>query len=139
MATRVQNLDSIAPVLATFGISQTGGIDDLTDAHIGQAVTFTGDNEVGPTNDGDQLAGRLIGLTMTDRDNGDRLATVQIAGVCRLKTTSTYPQAGNHLVGGAGGTVKQAPAVASDPAGGNIARGTVLATNGTIDCVVVLN
>jgi hypothetical protein len=48
MTIREQNLETIAPVLATFSISQTGGVDDLKDADIGKAVTITGDAEVGP-------------------------------------------------------------------------------------------
>ena len=79
-------------------------------------------------------------MTLTDADDGDRLATVQIGGVCRLAVASPYPAVGNRVVGGAGGTVKQAPALtADDPAGGNIARGTVLEINGTTDCVILLN
>lgn len=139
MTVREQNLDSLAPVMATFAIHQTGGVDDLADADIGNAVKLTGDGEVGPTDDGDQLLGRLIGLSLTDKDNGERLATVQIGGVCRLPISATYPTVGNRVVGGSAGTVKQAPATASDPAGGNVARGTVLEVNGTADCVILLN
>jgi len=139
MNAREQDLQTIAPVLATFGISQTAGVDDLKDADIGCAVALTDSNEVGPTGSGDQLLGKLISLTLTDADDGDRLATVQVGGICRLATTSTYPVTGNRVVGGTGGTVMQAPAVASDPAGGNVARGTVLAVNGTTDCVILLN
>ena len=139
MNAREQDLQTIAPVLATFGISQTAGVDDLKDADIGCAVTLADSNEVGPAGSGDQLLGKLISLTLTDGDDGDRLATVQVGGICRLATTSTYPVIGNRVVGGTGGTVMQAPTVASDPAGGNIARGTVLAVNGTTDCVILLN
>ncbi len=139
MAVRDQNLESIAPVLATFTIKQTSGVDDLKDANIGEPVTLTSDGEVGPCGDGDQLLGKLISLTLNDGDDGDRLATVQIGGVCRLAITSTYPVAGNRVVCGASGTVKQAPTAASDPAGGNIARGTVLEVNGTTDCIILLN
>jgi len=139
MNAREQDLQSIAPVLATFGISQTASVDDLKDADIGGAVTLTGSNEVGPAGSGDQLLGKLTSLTLTDNDDGDRLATVQVGGICRLAITSTYPVVGNRVVGGTCGTVMQAPTVASDPAGGNIARGTVLAVNGTTDCAILLN
>jgi len=140
MSIREQNLEAIAPVLATFKISQTGGIDDLKDADIGKAVMLTGDYEVGPCTDGSILLGKLITLTMTDRDNGERLATVQIGGICRLQITETYPAGGDRVVGGTDGTVKQAPAMtAYAPAGGNIARGTVLEVNGTSNCTIHLN
>lgn len=139
MSIRDQNLEAIAPVLATFKIDQTDGIDDLKDADIGRAITLTAGGEVGPCVDGSPLLGKLISLTLTDADNGDRLATVQVGGICRLPIGVTYPAVGNRVVGATGGAVKQAPAVASDPAGGNIARGTVLEVNGTIDCVILLN
>ncbi len=139
MAVREQNLDAVAPVLATFTIKQTTGVDDLKDANIGEPVILTAGGEVGPIGDGDQLLGKLISLTLSDNDDGDRLASVQIGGVCRLAITTTYPTVGNRVVGGASGTVKQAPTVASDPAGGNVARGTVLDVNGTTDCVILLN
>ena len=139
MAVRDQNLDAVAPVLATFTIKQTTGVDDLKDTNIGEPVALTASGEVGPIGDGDQLLGRLISLTLSDKDDGDRLATVQVGGICRLAITTTYPTVGNRVVGGAGGTVKQAPTVADDPAGGNVARGTVLDVNGTTDCVILLN
>ena len=139
MAVRDQNLDAVAPVLATFTIKQTTGVDDLKDANIGEPVVLTASGEVGPIGDGDQLLGRLISLTLSDNDDGDRLASVQVGGICRLAITTTYPTVGNLVVGGASGTVKQAPTVASDPAGGNVARGTVLDVNGTTDCVILLN
>ncbi|PKK83436.1 MAG: hypothetical protein CVT49_08430 [candidate division Zixibacteria bacterium HGW-Zixibacteria-1] len=140
MSIREQNLEAIAPVLATFKIAQTGGIDDLKDADIGKAVMLTGNYETGPCTDGARLLGKLIALTLTDRDNGERLATVQIGGICRLPIVATYPVVGNRVVGGVGGTVKQAPALgAGDPAGGNLARGTVLEVNGTTDCTLYLN
>ena len=140
MTVRNQNLEAIAPVLATFKIKQTAGIDDLKDANIGQPVTLTGSNQVGPIGANNQLLGKLIALTLTDGDNGDRLATVQVGGICRLAISATYPQVGNRVVGGTTGTVKQAPVLTGyDPAGGNIARGTVLEVNGTTDCLVLLN
>ena len=140
MSIREQNLEAIAPILATFKIAQSGGVDQLKDADIGKAVMLTGNYEAGPCTDGSKLLGKLIALTLTDRDNGERLATVQIGGICRLPITSTYPVVGNRVVGGASGTIKQAPALgASDPAGGNIARGTVLEVNGTTDCTLYLN
>ena len=77
---------------------------------------------------------------MVDNDDGERLATVQIGGICRLAVSATVPSVGNRVVGGGNGTVKQAPALGGDdPAGGNVARGTVLVVNGTTDCVILLN
>ena len=140
MTVRDHNLDSVAEVFATFKIKQTAGSDDLTDADVGKAVTITDDHEVGPGGDGDVLLGKLIDLTLRDGDDGNRLATVQIGGICTLPITTTYPVVGNRVVCGANGTVKQAPALGGDdPAGGNVARGTVVAVSGTTDCTLLLN
>ncbi len=140
MGIRDQNLETIAPMLATFKIKQTSSVDDLKDTNIGDPVTITANNEVGPIVDEGMLLGKLISLTLSDNDNGDRLATVQIGGLCRLSISATVPTVGDRVVGGAtSATIKQASAVASDPAGGNVARGTVLEVNGTTDCLVLLN
>lgn len=140
MAVRTQNLETIAPVLATFGLHQTGGIDDLKDADIGEPVMITGSNEIGPISNGGSLLGKLISLTLSDNDDGERQAAVQVGGICRLAVSATVPSVGNRVVGGTTGTVRQAPALTGDdPAGGNVARGTVLAVNGTTDCVILLN
>jgi hypothetical protein len=140
MSIRDQNLEAIAPVLATFDIHQTSGVDDLKDSNLGEPVSLTGSNEIGPIGNGSVLLGKLISLTLSDNDDGDRKATVQIGGVCRLAVSATVPTVGNRVVGGSSGTVRQAPALAvDDPAGGNVARGTVLAVNGTTDCVILLN
>ena len=140
MTIRDHNLDSIAPMLASFKVSQTAGVDDLNDDSIGYAVKLTGNDEVGPVGDGDQVLGKLIALTLTDADTGKRVATVQVGGVCSLPIAATYPVVGNRVVGAAGGAVKQAPALAGyDPAGGATARGTVLSVNSTTNCVILLN
>ena len=140
MSVRTQNLESIAPILATFTIKQTATVDDLKDTNIGEPVTLTASNEIGPIGAGELLLGKLISLTLSDNDDGDRQATVQVGGVCRLDVSATVPSVGNRVVGGTSGTVKQAPVlVADDPAGGNLARGTVLAVNGSTDCVILLN
>ena len=140
MAIREQNLETVAPVLATFAIHQTSGVNDLKDANLGEPVALTGSNEIGPIGDGDRLLGKLIDLTLSDADDGHRVATVQIGGVCRLPISATYPSVGDSVVGGSAGTIRQAPALSGyDPAGGNPARGIVLAVNGTENCVVVLN
>jgi len=140
MSIREQRLDTIAPVLATFAVHQTTGVDDLKDANLGEPVRLTGSHEIGPITSGAQVLGKLISLTLSDADDGERQATVQIGGVCRLAVSATVPQVGNRVVGGADGTVRQAPALTGyDPAGGNVARGTVLAVNGSTDCVILLN
>jgi hypothetical protein len=140
MSVRDQNLDAVAPVLATFTIKQTAGVDDLKDVNVGQPVKLTASGEIGPIGAGEILLGKLIDMTLTDRDNGKRLATVQVGGICRLATSATTPVIGNRVVGGTTGTVKQATVLAAfDPAGGNVARGTVLSVNGTTDCVILLN
>jgi len=139
MTIRDQNLETIAPVLATFSISQTGDVDDLKDADVGNAVALSGNGEIGPLAADGQLLGKLISLTLSDGDDGERVATVQVGGICRLPVSATVPSVGNRVVGGGSGSVKQAPTVASDPDGGNIARGTVLDVNGSTDCVILLN
>jgi len=139
MSIREQNLETIAPVTASFGIAQTGGVDDLKDSDIGKAVTLTGSHTVGPCTDGSVVLGKLIALTLTDADDGERMATIQIGGICRLPISAVYPGVNDRVVGGANGTVKQAPAlVGDDPAGGNIARGHVLAVHGTTECTIHL-
>ncbi len=140
MAIRPQRLDTIAPVIASFSISQTASVDDLKDADIGKAVTISANTTVSPCADGDLTLGKLIALTLTDADNGERVASVQIGGICRLTTATAFPVVGNRIVGAVDGAVKQAPAlVADDPAGGAIGRGTVLEVNGTTDCLVLFN
>ena len=139
MTIRDHNLETIAPVLATFKIHQTGDVDDLKDADIGSPVTLSGNSETGPLAADGQLLGKLISLTLTDADDGERVATVQIGGVCRLAITTPAPSVGNRVVGGGSGAVKQAPTVAADPDGGNIARGTVLEVNSGVDCLILLN
>jgi len=140
MTVRTQNLETIAPVLVTFSIHQTAGVDDFKDADIGEPVALTGSNEIGPISSGGILLGKLISLTLTDNDDSERQATVQVGGICRLAVSATVPSVGNQVVGGTTGTVRQAPALTgNDPAGGNVARGTVLAVNGTTDCVILLN
>ena len=140
MTIRAQNLETIHPVYATVAIHQTDSIDDLKDTNLGQAVSLTGDYAVGPASADSILLGKLVALTLTDADDGERLATVQIGGICTLPISATYPVVNNRVVGAVGGTVKQAPALAGDdPAGGNIARGTVIAVNGTTECTLILH
>jgi predicted RecA/RadA family phage recombinase len=137
---RAQNLETIHPVYATFSIHQTAGVDDLKDTNLGQAVSLTGNYEAGPTSSGSVLLGKLVALTLTDADGGQRLATVQVGGICTLPISTTYPAVGNRVVGGSSGTIKQAPVLTGyDPAGGNVARGTVIAINGTTECTLILN
>ena len=140
MTIRDHNLDTIAPIFATFKIHQTATVDDLKDVNLGQPVMLTGNSEVGPITANGQLLGKLIALTLSDNDNGKRLATVQIGGICRLAVSTTVPSVGDRVVGGTAGTIKQAPVLTGyDPAGGNIARGTVVDINGTTDCLILLN
>lgn len=140
MTIRAQNLETVHPIYATFAIHQTGGIDDLKDANLGEPVSLTGNYEIGRTSAGSTLLGKLIALTLTDADAGERLATVQIGGICTLPISATIPAVGDRVVGGTAGTVKQAPALAADdPAGGNVARGTVVSVNGTTACTLILN
>jgi hypothetical protein len=140
MAIRDQNLQTIGYLAATFKIHQTTGVDDLKDADIGKAVSLSGNNEVNLGVNNGSLLGKLIDLSLTDADNGKRVATVQIGGTCTLQSTTTTPAIGNRVVVNGAGAVRQAPVLAGyDPAGGNIARGTVIAVNGTTDVTLILN
>jgi len=140
VTVRSQNLETINPVYATFSIHQTENVDDLKDTNIGEPVGLTGDYEVGRTSAGSILLGKLVALTLTDADDGQRLATVQIGGICTLPISATNPAVGDRVVGGTPGTVKQAPALTgNDPAGGNVARGTVIAVSGTTECTLIFN
>lgn len=140
MGVRDLALEGLGAVFATFLIHQTAGVDDLKDSDLGKAVTPTGNNTIGPSTDGAVLLGKLVDLSLTDADNGKRVATVQIGGVVTLNLSTPAPVVGNRVAGGASGTVKQAPALAAnDPAGGNVARGTVISVNGTTDCTLILN
>jgi hypothetical protein len=139
MSVREQNLQTVGFLAATFKIHQTGGVDDLKDDDIGNAVTITGDYEAGPGSNGDILLGKLISLSLTDADVGKRVATVQIGGICTLPVVSTVPSVGDRVVVDGSGSVKQAPALGGDdPAGGNVARGTVIDINGTSEVTLIL-
>jgi len=139
MGIRDQNLEATGATFATFSIKQTSGVDDLKDSDMGKAVRLTGNNQVGPATDGSVFLGKLVDLTLTDSDNGKRVATVQIGGIMTVPITTTYPTVGDRVVGGANGTVKQSPALTGyDPAGGNLARGTVIVVNGTSECTVIM-
>ncbi|OGC94194.1 MAG: hypothetical protein A2W25_04940 [candidate division Zixibacteria bacterium RBG_16_53_22] len=139
MTVREQNLETVGFLCATFKVHQTTGVDDLKDTDIGKAVVLSGNNEVNLGISGGQLLGKLIDLSLTDADNGKRVATVQIGGICTLVSAATTPAVGNRVVVNGAGAVKQAPVLTGyDPAGGNVARGTVIAVNGTSDATVLL-
>ncbi len=140
MTVRDQNLESVGILCATFKVHQTAGVDDLKDTDIGKAVALSGNNEVNFGTNGGQLLGKLIDLSLTDADVGKRVATVQIGGICNLGAAATVPVVGNRVVVNGAGAVRQAPVLTGyDPAGGNIARGTVIAVNGSTDVTMVLN
>lgn len=139
MSVRDQNLQTVGFLTATFKIHQTAGEDDLKDTDVGQAVTMLDNYEVGPGSDEDVLIGKLIHLSLTDADVGKRVATVQIGGICTLAAAATVPSVGDGVVVDGNGAVKQAPALAiDDPAGGNVARGTVIDVNGTSEVTLIL-
>jgi hypothetical protein len=140
MGTRDHNLDTIGGFMGTFKIHQTAGNDDLKDSDIGKAVALTGSYEIGFGANGDALLGKLIDLSLTDNDKGKRVATVQLAGIMSLPSAATIPVVGNRVVVNGAGAVRQAPVLAGyDPAGGNVARGTVVNVNGTTDVTLILN
>ena len=135
--TRTVDNNGIGALYATFDIDTTDSEYDLTSENIGDAVALSASNEVDLGADGGQLLGRLEHV-----DNG--LATVQIAGVVRfnINTEEDSPALGNGVVIDGTGKVYQAPAIdgaTGDPAGGNIARGTVIAIDAVNDtCDVFL-
>jgi len=140
MTVRDQNLETTGAFYAAFKVHQTANSDDLTDADIGKAVTILGNYEVGSGSDGNVLLGKLIDLSLADADEGLRVATVQVGGIMTLPATTTVPSVGNRVVVDGSGSVKQAPALAADdPAGGNVARGTVIDVNGTSEVTLILN
>jgi len=140
MVIRGQNLEATGAVYVTFNIHQTTGSDDLTDGDIGKAVTIASNYEISLGSDGDILLGKLTDLSLTDADNGSRVATVQVAGIMTLSATATVPSPGNRVVVDGLGAVRQAPALAgNDPAGGNVARGTVIDVVGTSEVTLLLN
>jgi len=132
--SRTADNNGIGALYATFTIHQTGGEDDLTPEDAGKAVALSAGNEAGLGTDGGAVLGRLEAVR-----NG--LATVQVRGVARLEvnTGKTAPAAGDGVVLDGAGKVYQAPALAgSDPAGGNVARGTVIAIDGSNNTCDVL-
>ncbi len=140
MAVRDQNLSTIGFQTATFKIHQTTGVDDLKDADIGKAVSLTGNYEISLGTNGGVLLGKLIDLSLSDADTGKRVATVQVGGISTLTSAATTPAVGNRVVVNGAGAVKQAPVLAGyDPAGGNVARGTVINVNGSTDVTLILN
>jgi predicted RecA/RadA family phage recombinase len=140
MSVRDQNLENVGAVFATFEIHQTEGVDDLKDEDLGKAVAISDDYEVSFGTSGGVLLGRLVGLTLTDADQGKRVATVQVGGIATLPATTTVPGLGDRVVVDGDGSVKKAPALAgNDPAGGNVARGTVIAVHGTTEVTLILN
>ncbi len=126
MARTVDN-NGIGALYGTFDIDTTTGDYDLTADDEGCAVALSASNEADKGSDGGILLGRLENVK-------DGIATVQIAGVVRLDvdTGETAPDVGNRVVINGVGKVYQAPALAADdPAGGNVARGLVIAVDST--------
>lgn len=133
MPVRDHNLETVPPVLASFKIKQTiTGLDDLKDFNIGEPIMLTADSEVGRIVTDGRLLGKLVSLTLTDNDDSERVATVQIGGVCRLAISEPYPVAGGEVCGGFKiGTV-------ASLASCNIKRGFVLDVKGETDCIILL-
>lgn len=130
---RVIDNNGIGALYATFEINKSGADYDLTEADIGTAVVLAGNNKINHGADGGKLLGRLEHVA-------GGMATVQVAGVMRFSINSgkTAPVVGNAVVVDGAGEVYQAPEVATDPAGGNIAQGTVIVVNSTAGTCDVL-
>ena len=134
--TRSVDNNGIGALYATFDITQTEGAYDLTLDNVGDAVALADNNQINHGADGGKILGRLAHVS-------GGLATVQLAGVARLNvnTGETPPAVGDAVVVDGAGKVYQAPAIAGatgDPAGGNVARGTVLAVDSTLHTCDVL-
>lgn len=130
---RNHNLESIAPVLATFKIKQTiMGVDDLKDDNLGEPVMLTGNSEISKLDLHGTLLGKLISLTLTDNDDGERYAIIQIRGCCRFATSEPYPNVGERVIGGGNGTVIRALPTH------HYGRGTVLDVWDKKDCIILL-
>lgn len=137
MGIRDPSLEATGAMFATFSIGQTPeGIDKLKDADIGKAVRLTGNNQVGPTMDRSVVLGKLVDLTLTDKDNGKRVATIQIAGIVPLPLADgpayAVPQVNEQVVGADRGYVCRPPCLLST------ARGTVISVNGKTECTLIL-
>lgn len=133
---RAVDNNGIGALYATFEITKTGLDYDLTADNIGDAVTVANNNKINTGADGDKVLGRLEHIS-------GGLATVQITGVARfgINTSKTVPLVSDAVVVDGEGKVYQAPAVnpaSGDPAGGNVARGIVIALDATNDTCDVL-
>jgi len=125
--TRAVDNNGIGSLYGTFAITQTEENYDLTLDNVGDAVAPAGSNQVNHGDDGGLLLGRLEHVS-------GGLAGVQIAGIARfnINTAKTAPAVGNRVVVDGSGKVYQAPELAGhDPAGGTVARGTVIAVDAT--------
>ncbi|MBI1389267.1 MAG: hypothetical protein GC154_12550 [bacterium] len=135
--TRSVDNNGIGALYATFTINETTpGTYDLSAPDVGEAVALMGSNKIGKGADGGRLLGRLEHVA-------GGLATVQVSGVARfdVNTGESAPSVGDGVVVDGAGKVYQAPAIdgaSGDPAGGNAARGVVLAADGTAHTCDVL-
>lgn len=132
MARTVDN-NGIGANYASFSISKTGENYDLTDSDLGKAVVLSADNTINLGSDGGSLIGRLEHVV-------GGLATVQISGVVRMDVngSKTAPDVGNAVVVDGAGKVYQSPTLTDVPAGGDVARGTVLSVDTTNNIADVL-
>jgi hypothetical protein len=133
---RVVDNNGIGALYATFTITKTGETPDLDASNIGDAVGMGGHDAVNHGSDGIKLLGRLEHVS-------DDIATVQISGVMNLPidTGESAPFVGNGVVINGAGKVYRAPAIDpanGDPAGGNVARGTVLSVDYTTNTCDIL-
>ena len=135
-----KSFPTIQPQYVMFALHQTGGTDDLKDANIGEAVSLTGNFEIGRSMQNSIIIGKLVALTLDDLHNGQRLATVQVAGICTFRVSdepNLRPSVGDRIIGGQPGKIKQGVAERAWP-GGTLGRGTVIDVNGN-ECKVILN
>lgn len=133
MVRTVDNV-GIGALYASFLVELAEGEPTLDREDVGKAVGVVADRTVGLGEDGGRLLGRLEAVE-------GELATVQLGGVARLALAEgkTAPQLGDAVVVDGAGAVYQAPALAgNDPAGGNVARGIVLALDSTAGVADIL-
>lgn len=111
MAIREQDLEGLGAIYGTFKVQQVQGKDLLKDKDIGKSVTLTGNNQVSPGYNGALFFGKLVDLSLTDEDQGKRVATVQFKEIVVVPVSKPFPELGNKVVCGPNGTVKKAPAM----------------------------
>ena len=125
----VINNEGITAPTITMAVDTTEDLD-FSQADIDNNLTacaISANNEVGMGADAGRLFGKVIGVSAEVDANGiAKRATVQVAGVARLKYVATTPVIGQEVELDGAGAVSISTAEASYPAGGHLAHGVVI-------------